>query len=97
MSRSMWLGIFLLFVAAYAIICVGAYRIHRHFVYKPDPTYTAPKDTALDGVEEVKFKTPDGVTLIGWWVPARDGMPTLLYFTGNGGSVAGRIPLLSRR
>lgn len=90
MSRSMWLGIFLLFVAAYAVICVGARRIHRHFVYVPDPTYTAPKDTELEGVEEVKLKTPDGITLIGWFVPARDGMPTLLYFTGNGGSVAGR-------
>ncbi len=91
MSRSMWLGIFfLLFLAAYAVICVGAYRVHRYFVYKPDPTYTAPRDTALENVEEVKFKTPDGVTLIGWWVPARKDMPTLLYFTGNGGSVAGR-------
>ncbi|ODA67527.1 2-hydroxy-6-oxononadienedioate/2-hydroxy-6-oxononatrienedioate hydrolase [Methyloligella halotolerans] len=90
MSRPMWITILLLFVVAYAIICVGAYRVHRYFVYKPDPTYTAPQDTALENVEEVKLKTPDGVTLIAWWVPAREDMPTLLYFTGNGGSVAGR-------
>ncbi len=40
--------------------------------------------------EEVTFKGTGGVTLIAWYLPARAGKPTLLYFTGNAGNVANR-------
>ena len=77
-------------VGAYAIICVGAWVLHRYFIYLPDKTRYAPKDVGLAGVKEITFKGRGGVTLIAWYLPARRGKPTLLYFTGNSGSTANR-------
>jgi hypothetical protein len=31
-----------------------------------------------------------GVTLIAWYLPAKEGKPTLLYFIGNNGRTASR-------
>src|SRR6185436_2992841 len=42
------------------------------------------------GVEEIVFKAADGTKLIAWYLPAREGKPTLLYFTGNSGNTACR-------
>jgi fermentation-respiration switch protein FrsA (DUF1100 family) len=36
------------------------------------------------------FKAADGTKLIAWYLPARGGKPTLLYFTGNSGNTACR-------
>jgi fermentation-respiration switch protein FrsA (DUF1100 family) len=36
------------------------------------------------------FKAADGTRLIAWYLPARAGKPTLLYFTGNSGNTACR-------
>ncbi len=82
----------------YGLVVVGGRLAHRHFVYKPDHSYVRPADvdladaglTAADlaGVEEVKLKAPDGVTLIAWYAAADAGKPTIVFFTGNGGSTA---------
>ena len=77
-------------VGAYSIICAGAWVLHRYFIYLPDKTRHAPKDVGLTGVKEITFKGRGGVTLIAWYLPARRGKPTLLYFTGNSGSTANR-------
>lgn len=36
------------------------------------------------GVERVTFQTPDRLELLAGYRPARDGMPTMLFFHGNG-------------
>lgn len=64
--------------------------LHRYFMYIPDRTRVAPKNAGLAGVEEIVFKAADGTKLIAWYLPARGGKPTLLYFTGNSGNVANR-------
>ncbi len=76
-------GIFLLF-------CICARLLHRYFVYIPDLARVAPKDAGLSCVEEVVFKAADGTRLIAWYLPAKKGKPTLLYFTGNSGNAAHR-------
>jgi uncharacterized protein len=73
----------------YGLVCLGARRFHRFFVYAPDPTYVRPDETELEGVDEIVLKTPDGFRLIAWSAAPEQGRPTLLYFTGNSGSVAG--------
>lgn len=77
-------------VGAYTIVCVGAWVLHRYFIYLPDKKRYAPKDVGLAGVKEILFKGRGGVTLIAWYQPARGRKPTLLYFTGNSGSAANR-------
>jgi fermentation-respiration switch protein FrsA (DUF1100 family) len=75
-------------IAFYGALVFGGRLGHRHFVYKPDRSYTAPADVALNGVDEVRFAGAGGQTLIAWHARAEPGMPTILFFTGNGGSTA---------
>ncbi|MGO8841177.1 MAG: alpha/beta hydrolase [Methyloceanibacter sp.] len=84
------LNLLLSLMGAYAIICIGAWVLHRYFIYMPDTKRTAPKDVGLASVKEITFKGRGGVTLIAWYLPARGRKPTLLYFTGNSGSAANR-------
>jgi fermentation-respiration switch protein FrsA (DUF1100 family) len=59
-------------------------------MYFPDPSRVPPTEVGLDGVEEVKLPTDDGVTLIAWYAPAREGKNTILYFHGNAANAANR-------
>jgi len=77
-------------VGIFALIVIVGRLLHRYFIYIPDRTRVAPKDAGLNEVEEVVFKAADGTKLIAWYLPARGGKPTLLYFTGNSGNVASR-------
>jgi hypothetical protein len=74
----------------FALIVIVGRLLHRYFIYIPDRTRVDPKDAGLQGVEEVVFKAADGTKLIAWYLPARAGKPTLLYFTGNSGNAANR-------
>jgi uncharacterized protein len=77
-------------VGIFALIVIVGRLLHRYFIYIPDRTRVAPKDAGLNEVDEVVFKAADGTKLIAWYLPARGGKPTLLYFTGNSGNVASR-------
>jgi fermentation-respiration switch protein FrsA (DUF1100 family) len=50
----------------------------------------------LVGVGERAIETPDGARLIAWYGKARPGKATLLYFHGNGGSLAIRASRIAR-
>ena len=78
------------FVAAYAAICVAAYSGNRTLMYFPDPARVAPAEAGLHGVSEVEIGTGDGVKLVAWHAPAKDGKPTIVYFHGNGSNAANR-------
>jgi fermentation-respiration switch protein FrsA (DUF1100 family) len=38
----------------------------------------------------IRLTTEDGLTLTSWYRPAEPGQPTMVYFQGNGGNIAGR-------
>jgi uncharacterized protein len=84
------LNLLLALVGIFALFCIVSRLLHRYFIYVPDRTRVAPKDAGVAGVEEIVFKAADGTRLIAWYRPARDGKPTLLYFTGNSGNAAYR-------
>jgi fermentation-respiration switch protein FrsA (DUF1100 family) len=84
------LNLLLSLAGIFALIGIVGRLLHRYFIYIPDRTRVAPKDAGLTGVEEIVFKAADGTKLIAWYLPAREPMPTLLYFTGNSGNVANR-------
>ena len=50
-------------VAAYTVICMGAYFGNRLFMYFPDPTRIAPVEAGLENVEEIEIAVADGVTV----------------------------------
>lgn len=84
------LNLLLSLAGIFALIVIVGRLLHRYFIYIPDRTRVDPKDAGLQGVEEVVFKAADGTKLIAWYLPARAGKPTLLYFAGNSGNAANR-------
>jgi len=66
------------------------YAAQRRFMYFPETVRTTPAAAGLANVSEITIPTPDGEKLIAWYGKAAPGEPTLLYFHGNGGSLAFR-------
>lgn len=84
-------------VAGLAMLGLAALAIgQRRLIYHPDPRHVLPSAVGLSGVEEVKLATADGETVIAWWAKAPPGRPTVLYFHGNGGSLADRAERVAK-
>jgi hypothetical protein len=78
------------------VIAVAAFVLQRRLMYFPDPERVSPKSFNLAGVTERVIDAPDGARLISWYAPAAPGQPTILYFHGNGGSLASRSERVRR-
>ena len=65
---------------AYLILLVTLFLAQRYFIYP------APKgqNVVPAGFEEITYQTRDGLTLRSGYKAARHGMPTIIYFHGNG-------------
>lgn len=75
-----------------------AWFIERHenqVVYPFDSTYSTPADAGDARLEEVRFDTEDGETLILWHAPAPGSRPTIVYLPGNAGTLAKRTDRFS--
>ena len=77
-------------VAIFGCVVAAAYVGQRKLMYFPDPTRTAPAAAGLPAAEEVLLTTADVEKVIAWHVPPKGDRPVVLYFHGNGGSLAGR-------
>lgn len=77
-------------VAVYLLLVLAGYLLQRRFIYYPTPDRVLPAQAGMTGVEERMLTMPDGVRVVAWYAKAKPGKPTLLYFHGNGGSIAGR-------
>lgn len=91
-----WVKLLLGAAAAYALVGLAAYLGQRKLMYFPDRERTQPAEVGLAGVEERVLATPDGERVIAWYGKARPEQPTLLYFHGNGGSLAVRAARIQR-
>ena len=75
--------------------CVEA--LENRFVFFPDKRIEeTPRDRGL-AYEEIYFKTQDGVTLNGWWIPGTGSPLTILWFHGNAGNISHRLDNIKRR
>jgi hypothetical protein len=86
----------LLCVAALGYVGIAGYLYarQRSRQYFPTKKGLSPADVGLDGVSEQTIRTVDGETIIAWYSPAAEGMPTILFFHGNGGEVSDRAERL---
>jgi fermentation-respiration switch protein FrsA (DUF1100 family) len=91
-----WIKFALGAVAVYAAVGLVAYLGQRKLMYFPDRERVDPAAVGLKGVAERVIETPDGERVVAWYGRARPGQPTLLYFHGNGGSLAIRVPRIVR-
>ncbi|WP_299195984.1 alpha/beta hydrolase [uncultured Erythrobacter sp.] len=69
------------YIASLAIL----FAFQSRFIY-PAPQEPAP---LTPGYEQVELTTEDGLTLRAFYQEAAPGMPTVLYFHGNGGTLQG--------
>jgi fermentation-respiration switch protein FrsA (DUF1100 family) len=91
-----WIKLALGAAAVYAALVLAGYLAQRRLMYFPDRARTAPAAVGLAAVAERVLETPDGARVIAWYGRARPGRPTLLYFHGNGGSLAVRAERIAR-
>jgi fermentation-respiration switch protein FrsA (DUF1100 family) len=71
------------------------WTLQRQLIYFPDGRVPPPAALGLSAVEDVTFRTADGVMLAGWFIQSsrRDPAVTALVFNGNAGNRAYRAPL----
>jgi fermentation-respiration switch protein FrsA (DUF1100 family) len=91
-----WIKLAMGAVAVYCVIGLVAYIGQRKLMYFPDRVRTLPVEVGLSGIEERTIETPDRERIVAWYGRARPGRPTLLYFHGNGGSLAIRASRIAR-
>ena len=82
--------ILMLVALTYVLFALGLYVMQRKMMYFPSAERVRPDDLGLVGVEEIVVKTKYTKRLLAWHVRAEPGRPTILYFHGNGGSLATR-------
>ena len=83
-------------VVGYGAVVGLAYFAQRSLMYFPDRTRTSPAGAGLPQAEEVELATSDGERVIVWHVPPRGERPVVVYFHGNGGSLAWRADRFRR-
>lgn len=93
---SFWIKLLLGLAVAYVLVGVAGYFGQRKLMYFPDRARVQPAEVGLADVAERVLKTPDGARVVAWYGKARPGQPTLLYFHGNGGSLAIRAERIRR-
>jgi uncharacterized protein len=78
-----------------ALLLLFFWIAQRRMIYFPFGEVPSPPEVGLSQVETVAFRTDDGLTLNGWFVPARPPATgdTVLVFNGNAGNRAYRSGL----
>jgi len=77
-------------ILVYLALLVVIYLLQRHLLYHPSRTQFLPEEVGLSGVEVVNLASEPDEKLIAWYAPASIGKPTILFFQGNAGDIAGR-------
>lgn len=90
----MWNSIALILVTlvgAYAAFAALLYFYQGSFIYYPDRQWMATPEQFGLSYESVTFRTTDGLTLSGWYVPAEKPRGVMLFFHGNAGNISHRM------
>jgi len=78
-------------IAVYLALLTVLYVYQRDIQYHPDAEVPDPADSIVPEMVALRIETGDGMRPLAWWRPPRDGSrPVVVYFHGNGGTVATR-------
>ena len=83
-------GLLIVGAMSYLIVLLYMYLQQRSLQYFPSREGLSPQGVGLSDVSEERVNTPDGETIVLWHAAAKPGMPTILFFHGNGGEISGR-------
>lgn len=67
----------------------------RQLLYLPDKQIGTPEQYGLSGFAESFIKTIDGISLQAWYNPAKNNMPSIVYFHGNASHMGNRAGIYS--
>ena len=94
MTANIIWSIAILITGTYGALCLVLFLMQTKLLYYPNlPTRkltASPVDIGLD-YSSISVNTADGVTIHGWFVPARPEKGTLLFFHGNAGNISHRL------
>jgi uncharacterized protein len=77
-------GIFLLILAAYAVMAATLYFGQQAMMYRPPENVArTPESAGFPQASNVRIKTSDGERIIAWFAPPKDGKPIVMLFHGN--------------
>ena len=77
-------------IGFYTVFVGGLYLAQRELIYLPSGPMDTPACSGVPEMRPIRLTTEDGLTLTSWYRPAEPGQPTMVYFQGNGGNIAGR-------
>ena len=77
-------------VGVYMGILGALYLFQDKLIYHPSQYLPTPGESGLAEMRPVQLTTKDGLKLTSWYKAAEKGQPTMVYFQGNGGNIAGR-------
>ncbi len=77
-------------IGLYAVLVGGLFLVQREIIYLPSGPMNTPAGSGVPEMRPIRLTTEDGLTLTSWYRPAEPGQPTMVYFQGNGGNIAGR-------
>ncbi|UCD66573.1 MAG: alpha/beta hydrolase [Deltaproteobacteria bacterium] len=96
MSNIFW-SITILAAGMYGALCLYLFLMQAKLLYYPNipsrKLTASPKDIGLE-YESVSITASDGVTIHGWFVPAKEERGTVLFFHGNAGNISHRLDSL---
>jgi pimeloyl-ACP methyl ester carboxylesterase len=76
-------------LALYLLVLGGLYSVQRALYYPAPGGGLTLADDPEPGFEDMSLTTSDGLVLRAFYHPARPGMPTLIFFHGNGDGLNG--------
>ena len=75
----------------YLVVVALIYVVQRQLQYFPDRMMYTPTAAGVPEMSIARLTAADGTTLVAWFMEATtQSAPTIVYFHGNAGSIAGR-------
>ncbi len=74
----------------YGLVVTLMYVAQRRLQYFPNTEFADASVSDVANVEQVSLKTRDGEMLVAWYKASTGGKPVIMFFHGNGGSIADR-------
>ncbi|MFA6714907.1 MAG: alpha/beta hydrolase [Victivallales bacterium] len=94
MLKTLCLTIIIIAVS-YLVVILILFFSQKKMIFFPSANMAGvPAEIGID-FEDVYFRTADGVTLNGWFIPAENAEYTVLFCHGNGGNISHRLDSVS--
>jgi fermentation-respiration switch protein FrsA (DUF1100 family) len=74
----------------YALAVAALFLLQRRILYLPDNTRPDVARAGIADLRQMTVTTADGLSLLAWFLPPRDGQPVVLHLHGNAGNIGHR-------